>query len=196
MRPLAIISALVAFAVGHSPAVAQEMLHACKGLHESISKAAFTVDGPRIADKPALILVGVPGAFTPETATLGVDSLWATFAGFDQWIVGMKDKLGYGVCYDGDEAGGFSYFAGAEVIGDAAPPTGFARLAVPAATYAVFTHTGLAWTIPNARLRIHKGMLPQGYVLADAPEIEFYPEDYKPGSPKATMEIWVPVVPE
>jgi AraC family transcriptional regulator len=191
MRTLVVTLALLAV-----PATAQE-LHACKALHETPKiKSDFTVSGPVIVEKPALRLIGRPGAFTAETATLGIDALWASFAAFDQWIVGMTDKVAYGVCYDGTDGGGFRYLAGAEVTGEAPPPEGFAALTVPAATYAVYTQQGLAWTIANARWRIHAGMLPEGYALADAPELEVYPEDYVPRSPRATMEIWIPVVPD
>jgi AraC family transcriptional regulator len=108
----------------------------------------------------------------------------------------MKDTLGYGVCHDGDGTGNFHYLAGAEVVGAAPPPKGFTAMSVPAATYAVYAQKGLAWTIPAARWRIHQELLPEGYVLADAPEIEFYPANYKPNTLAATMEVWIPVVVE
>lgn len=187
---------LIALILLISPAVAQD-LGACKALHETPSiKSPFTVSGPVIAEKPALLLVGKTGVFTADKANLGVDALWSDFGGHRRWIKDMKSEIEVGVCYDGDDAGNFHYFAGTEVTGEAPPPEGFVGMTVPAKTYAVYTQQGLAWTIANARWRIHQKMLPEGYALADAPELEVYPADYKPRSPVATMEIWVPVVPE
>jgi AraC family transcriptional regulator len=192
MKPLP----LIAFVLLSTPALAGDTtLHACKALHETGNKAPFEVSGPRIEEKPALHLVGVDGGFDAESSQLGIDNLWAVFSSRDQWIEGVVAPLGYGLCYDGDDGGNFRYLAATEVDGSAPPPEGFTAKTVPAATYAVFTHQGLAWTIANARYKVHMEML-GGVELADAPEIEFYPEDYRPGSPEATMEFWIPIVAE
>lgn len=170
-----------------TPTLSQE-LHACGAPQPTANTAPFDVTGPVIHDEPAVNLVGYEGAFEPASGDLTIDALWAKFGATDQWIKGAVAPVGYGVCHDG-----YTYFAGTPVAAGSPLPNGFAALALPAQTYAVYTHTGLAWSIPNARAKIEAEAPPRGFSFSDGPEIEFYPEDYSPTSPDATMEIWLPV---
>ena len=62
-------------------------------------------------------------------------------------------------------------------------------------TYAVFTHRGLASDAPKTMQYIFGQWLPKSeYSLDNREHFEILPEGYSPIDPKASEEIWVPIL--
>lgn len=88
----------------------------------------------------------------------------------------------------------FYYLAGLEVSSLDQVPEGMTARRVPAATYAVFTHTGPLDRLGETMRYIYGTWLPTaGYEQAEGPDLELYDKRFDPTSPTSEMEIWLPV---
>ena len=73
-------------------------------------------------------------------------------------------------------------------------PRGFARVRIPEAKYAVFTHAEHISTIRRTVNTIWNHWLPaSGMKAADAPSFERYDEKFDPATGNGGLEIWIPV---
>jgi AraC family transcriptional regulator len=104
-----------------------------------------------------------------------------------------EDMLG--LCYDMQQNGEIFKYAIAVENDAAASHSGFESIAIPAATWAVFTSIGpMPGAIQEVWNRIYQEWFPAtGYEQAQAPDFELYPpgdtmsEDYR-------CEVWIPIV--
>lgn len=102
----------------------------------------------------------------------------------------------YGLCstIENSVNGEWSYIAGVEVNNIDSIPPGMVGRVIPAATYAVFTHTGPLTTLHNTFENIHQIWLPDsGYEKAADYDFEYYDERFKHMAEDSELDIWVPV---
>jgi AraC family transcriptional regulator len=160
---------------------------------------------PRIVRRPALHLVGMRGRFARDTtsqipALSQIPELWGRFAPRMAGIAGRRDReTSYGVCAAGkDERGvdALEYTAAVEVEALTPPPADMVSMTLPAATYAVFTHTGPIAGIGATWDAIHDRWLPAaGLTKTDAPDFETYDERWDPATGTGPVDIYVPIRP-
>ena len=105
-----------------------------------------------------------------------------------------QDRVAYGVCCNGDDAGNFDYIAGIEVADFSDLPRRFGRIRIPEQRYAVFTHSEHVASIRRTVNTIWNQWLPtSGLEAADAPNFERYGETFDPATGEGGFEIWIPV---
>jgi len=114
-------------------------------------------------------------------------------------LAGQRGRNTYGVCWGVDQSdGSFHYLAGVEVAAAGALPDGFLRKEIAAQSYLVFRQTldggELHPQIQAAMRTIWPELLPKsGYKLANAPDLEVYPENFDPTRAGMTVDYYVPV---
>lgn len=105
-----------------------------------------------------------------------------------------QDRVAYGVCCNGDDAGNFDYIAGIEVADFSDLPRRFGRIRIPEQRYAVFTHSEHVASIRRTVNTVWNQWLPRsGLKAADAPNFERYGETFDPATGEGGFEIWIPV---
>ena len=124
-----------------------------------------------------------------------IPSMWQEFFTLKWAVPNGRDT--YGVSYDLELGGKFSYAIGFEVTPLPEPlPEGTRTVTVSAGTYAVFRMQGAAHEMPQVFDAIHGTWLPtSGKQLREGAEVERYPgeEDYSnPNMMK--YEVWIPIV--
>lgn len=153
---------------------------------------------PRIERKPAFHAVGVAGRFTPATVSR-IPELWARFVPRVAEVAGRRGLHTLGVCVDADPAtldeAGFTYLAAVEVEQLAGVPDGMVAVAVPANTYAVFTHAGHVSRLGDTVKQVWGRWLPGSrYRHVPAPDFELYDgRRWDPGTGEGEVDLWVPV---
>lgn len=147
---------------------------------------------PRIEEGRALQVAGLSSRYAFQDTT-GIPAQWARFNEVAGRIPGAAGDVAYGVCY-GFTGNGFEYLAGVEVADPDAVPSEFARLTLPAHTYAVFQYPGHVSAIQRVIGTIWQEWLPQsGYRSTGAPTLERYGPSFDPATGAGGFEIWVPV---
>ncbi|UFZ03836.1 AraC family transcriptional regulator [Bradyrhizobium ontarionense] len=158
------------------------------------SSPLATLTPPRLVHNNALLVAGVAERFSHDNGA-GIPALWRRF---HQMVGGIPARVGglaYGVCCNGDDAGNFDYIAGVEVADFSDLPRAFARIRIPAATFAVFSHAEHISMIRRTVSTIWNHWLPSsGYTVADAPNFERYDRCFDPLTGNGGLEIWVPIV--
>ena len=85
-------------------------------------------------------------------------------------------------------------WAAAEVSALADVPQGLESHVIKEGLYAVFTHRGPASSFPQTAAFIFGQWLPRsGYELDRREHFEVLPPGYRPDSPDAVEEVWIPV---
>jgi AraC family transcriptional regulator len=152
---------------------------------------------PTIVRMPALHLVGMRGLFPRET-TSEIPALWGRFAP-RMASVPRRTSPGtsYGVCALAKDARGgdaLEYTACVEADALAPAPEGMVAFTLPAATYAVFAHTGPIAGIGATWDAIHHRLLAEaGLTKAPAPDFERYDERWDPRTASGPVDIHVAV---
>jgi AraC family transcriptional regulator len=166
------------------------------GLQEPIqmdSTASDNLQVPRFETSKPLLVAGLGGRYSSENGA-GIPGQWQRFHQCVADIPNRIGKLAFGVCCNGDDAGNFDYIAGVEVSDFSDLPREFARVWIPEAHYAVFTHRDHISTIRRTVNTIWNHWLPaSGLKAADAPNFERYDESFDPLTGDGGLEIWVPV---
>jgi AraC family transcriptional regulator len=148
---------------------------------------------PRFETGRPLLVAGIGERYNFENNG-GIPGQWHRF---HQEVANFPGRIGpvaYGVCCNGDDAGNFDYVAGVEVADFSGLPREFARVRIPAAKYAVFTHSDHISTIRRTVNTIWNHWLPaSGLKVADAPNFERYDANFDSLTGNGGLEIWVPV---
>lgn len=131
-----------------------------------------------------------------ETSREEIPALWGRLTP-RMPVAGQASNATYGVCWEADE-GTFYYMAGVALAPDAAAPKGMEVREVPSQTYLVFRlelrGSALLSQMRAAAREIWGQRLPNaGVTLARRPDIEFYPDDFRPGRPGEFVEWWIPI---
>ena len=149
---------------------------------------------PRFETGKPFLVSGIVERCTHENSGAGIPNLWHQFHQTVDHIPARIGKPAYGVCCNGDDAGNFDYVAAVEVADFSDLPREFARVRIPEAKYAVFTHAEHISTIRRTVNTIWNKWLPaSGHEIADAPEFERYGSEFDPRSGNGGLEIWIPV---
>ena len=157
------------------------------------STASDNLQVPRFEISKPLLVAGLGGRYSSENGA-GIPGQWQRFHQCVADIPNRIGKLAFGVCCNGDDAGNFDYIAGVEVSDFSDLPREFARVRIPEARYAVFTHRDHIATIRRTVNTIWNHWLPaSGLKAADAPNFERYDENFDPLTGDGGLEIWVPV---
>ncbi len=157
------------------------------------STALDHLKAPRFETSKPLLIAGISERCTHENGGAGIPNQWQKFHQTVDNIPNRVGRVAYGVCCNGDDSG-FDYIAGVEVADFSDLPRQFARVRIPEAKYAVFTHAEHISTIRRTINTIWNHWLPiSGLKAADAPSFERYDEKFDPATGNGGLEIWVPV---
>jgi AraC family transcriptional regulator len=159
----------------------------------AVDAAPLPLETPRFETRAAFLLAGYAERYTMET-NHAIPALWGRFAPLIGHVPNQRGFITYGIGYDTAADESFVYAAAVEVTSFEGLGPEFARIAVPAQSYAVFTHRGHISRIRETWGAIMGDWLPaSGRRLAGGPDFELYPEDFEPEGPKSAVEIWIPL---
>jgi len=152
----------------------------------------ITLDPPRLADLPPLLVGGLCERYTMGN-TAAIPSQWERFSRYVGNIPGGIDGPAYGVCFN-FESNEFDYLCGIEVNNVAGLPREFRHVQIPAHRYAVFMVPDNISTIQEVIHTIWNQWMPaSGHKGANAPAVECYRENFDPQSGDGGFEIWVAI---
>jgi len=125
----------------------------------------------------------------------GIPTLWDRFVPHLGAIAEQIGNVTYGVMYDSDESGvNFTYACAVEVRAFPAQPKEFARIELPARSYAVWPHRGHASSVGATCAAIFSHGLAQAKLEPlHEPMFERYDEAFDPRTGNGGLEVWVPV---
>jgi predicted transcriptional regulator YdeE len=142
-----------------------------------------------------LLLAGLRRHHGFADAPRDIPDQWAAFASLLP-LPGQVGRTTYGaMCGTDLEAQRFEYMTSVEVSAFDTLPEGMGRMQVPAAYYAVFSHSGPASRLHQTWAAIHAWQPGSGYQFAPTPDFERYGPGFVPVSGVGDVEIWVPVTP-
>jgi AraC family transcriptional regulator len=147
--------------------------------------------------KPGFRIAGVSAVFN-ETNKAGIPALWGRLEPRLP-LPGQVSGGTFGVGCPTEDAGEgcFRYAASVAIAADAPVPEGLEAFDIPAQTYLILqlqTDGSELHPQMQAALReIWGERVPKsGYKLANGPDLEVYPPDFRPDQP-ARLEWWIPV---
>jgi AraC family transcriptional regulator len=160
----------------------------------------------RVSIEPELRKLRATRFVGMQTRFFGVDSdkcnlgaklpaLWNAFLPRMASIAHRDPRLGYGITIPSDQNEMLTYVAGVALVGPPQRvPTGMVELTVPAATYAVFEHRGHPGDLQRTVNYIYASwLLRSGKRHTYGPDLEFYGDDYLPGSERSVIRYGIPV---
>jgi AraC family transcriptional regulator len=150
---------------------------------------------PRFEDGPARLMGGVRRHHAMADAARDIPEQWGELVATGA-LDNAKGDTAYGiVCQTDPDRGTFEYMAAVEVDDLEAWPAD-ARLKLPAARYAVFTHPGPGSTLKDTFGYIWNDWLPtSGFKPAPTPNFERYGPGYDPATNSGDIEVWIAVEP-
>lgn len=151
------------------------------------------IAAPAIRSRGAFRAIGLGADCTAETIN-AIPPLWEAFNAREGEVDTEPGAVAYGVCFNGDGSGSFRYLAGIEARADAGVPDGMEAVAIPAARYAVFTHSGHVSDLPGTVYTIWNKALPEaGLTAGSSPDFELYDRRFDPATGRGEVEIWIPL---
>ena len=156
------------------------------------------VQHKELVTRKGFVVAGPSSRFDAGTRD-SIPALWPTLISALP-LEGQRGRNTYGVCWGADQSdGSFQYMAGVEVASGGALPAGFSHKEVLPQTYLVFHQIlegGELHPQMQAAVRaIWPDLLPKsGYSLANAPDLEVYPENFNPMQKGMTVDYYVPVL--
>lgn len=167
--------------------------------HRRLSMASFdwnTPPAPTFVDLPSFFAMGLADEFEPgQTDRIG--ALWGRFVREWQRIPERIGDETYGICFPLErerDCDRFGYVAAVKVGSLAEVPEGMTGVTVPAARYAVFSHTsGLGPALGRTMRYIFGEWLPSSGFTLGEPDFELYDCRFDPATGSGEMFIYVPV---
>jgi len=153
---------------------------------------------PNIVEKPAFKAVGLPKEFDGDTRHQ-IPALWSSFGARFQEIRSRIGNHFFGLCTRADGKDRFAYAAAVETADLDDLPEGMQGYELAAQNYAVFTVTltgeePIGLELGRANRHIRNAWLPSsGYVIAMAPDFEYYDERFDPGTLTGEIDLYVPI---
>jgi len=152
------------------------------------------VKSPTIEHRKELHFTGISQQYTFET-NYGIPAQWDLFSERYHEIESVADEAVFGVCYDADVDGTFSYLTGLESSGTTTVPDAMRKIKLPEGRYARFEHEG---HISDYRKTIYtiwnKTLVDEGLKHRRAPDFECYDERFDASTGEGLVEIWIPIV--
>jgi len=153
-----------------------------------------SLGAPRIVKSEALRLVGLAARYQATNA--GIPAQWGRFAPYIGKIRGQLGGDTFGVMYEHDETGAFTYLTAVAVKEFPARGEGLTQLALPARAYAVWPHREHVSSVAATCQRIFEHGLSAARLEPErAPMFERYGAEFDPRTGNGGFEIWVPVKP-
>jgi len=151
------------------------------------------LDEPRVEKGKTILIAGLGERYNSAT-TAGIPAQWQRFSPHLGHIPGQVGDVGYGVIYNGDDAGNIDYISGVEVSDFSRVPEEWNRIRIPEQQYVVFFHGGHISTIRQVWNTILNKWLPEsGHVVAEGAEFERYDSRFDPATGNGGFEIWIPI---
>ena len=156
------------------------------------------VQRPELLSLPSFWVAGPARRFDQATQT-EIPQLWPALIAALPFAGQVASWDTYGIVSSADPATGcFHYMAGVGVEPGCKPPSGFAVMEIPEATWAVFRitldGTALHPQLKRALATIWSELLPaSGLKLADGPNFERYNGLFDPQTPGSFIDFHVPV---
>jgi len=153
----------------------------------------YSLDPPRFEHLGELLIAGLNETYT-FADRVKIPAQWTRFMAHFGKVPGQVANYTYGVCWNYKAGTGFDYLTGVEV-GNASSLSGdFTQVRLPAARYAVFTHSKHVSTIAATLDAIWQKWLPNsGHQPNGEPSFERYDERFDPKSGIGGFEIWLPI---
>jgi AraC family transcriptional regulator len=155
-----------------------------------------TLAPPRFEQGRLLLIAGLGGKYSSDTHQ-NIPALWQRLQPHLGNVPGQVRARGaaFGVCYNMDDDCNFDYLAGVEVSRFSSDlPAEFARLRIPSQRYAIFTHREHVSTMHNVAMTIWTKWLPEsGYEAVDAPNFEYYGEEFDGRTGMGGFQMWIPI---
>ena len=153
----------------------------------------LALEPPRFERGKAILIAGLTGRYQVKQVE-GIPAQWQRFSPYLGTLPGQVGRKAYGVCYNGDQAGGFDYLCGVEVASLVGLPPKLSSVSIPEQRYAVFAHRGPRSRLGETFAAIWNRWLPgSGHQAAESPSFELYPEDFDPQANATGVEVWVPI---
>lgn len=163
---------------------------------EAAQKAKILgLNPPTFQQSGNLIIAGLNRSYTMETR-VGIPQQWEQFVPQAAGISSQASTDFYGVCWNHQPDCSFDYLTGVEIRPGAKTSEGHTTVNLPAARYAVFTHTAHVSSLPKTIDAIWSKWVPEcGLAAAEAPCFERYTSEFNPRTGMGGMEIWIPLRP-
>ena len=145
----------------------------------------------RIEQKDQIRVIGLNRSYNRETRG-GIPQQWAEW---DYTAVKPADPIRvFGVSHGFDGIETFDYICAMQVTEDTAVPDGQSDIIIPDGSYAIFVHDGHVSGIASVFDAVCKGVeLGKDWQMGAGPQIEFYTEEFDPGTATGKVELWFPV---
>jgi AraC family transcriptional regulator len=151
------------------------------------------LDPPRFENGERLSIAGLGARYSFE-ASEGIPDQWRRFGPHIGHVPGQLTPQTYGVSFNFDEAGTFTYVAGVRVRDFSEIPGEFATVVIEPRRYAVFKHNGHVIGLHRSHYTIMNDWAPKNeFAIASAANFELYHQDFDPVSGLGTIEIWMPL---
>ena len=151
------------------------------------------LDPPRFENGERLSIAGFGARYSFE-AREGIPDQWRRFGTHIGHVPGQLTPQTYGVAFNFDDAGTFTYVAGVRVRDFSEIPGEFATVVIEPRRYAVFKHNGHVIGLHRSHYTIMNDWAPKNeFAIASAPNFELYHRDFDPVTGLGTIEIWMPL---
>ena len=151
------------------------------------------LDPPRFENGERLCIAGFCARYSFE-ASEGIPDQWRRFGPHIGHVPGQLTPQTYGVAFNFDDAGTFTYVAGVRVPDFSEIPGEFATVVIEPRRYAVFKHSGHVIGLHRSHYTIMNDWGPKNKLaIASAPNFELYHQDFDPVTGLGTIEIWMPL---
>jgi AraC family transcriptional regulator len=151
------------------------------------------LDEPKIVKSGPVTVIGLAERQAFD-APQKIPAQWQRFMGFYGLIDGKTNEIPVGVSCNVDDDGTFEYMCAVEVTPSSDAPKALVKLAIPAASYALFAHNGHISLISMTYVAIWNSWLTDhGKVAADAPSIERHRPTFNTMTGEGGVDIWIPL---
>jgi AraC family transcriptional regulator len=148
---------------------------------------------PRFENGERLCIAGLGARYSFE-ASEGIPDQWRRFGPHIGHVPRQLTPQTYGVAFNFDDAGTFTYVAGVRVRDFSETPGEFATVVIEPRRYAVFNHKGHVIGLHRSHYTIMNDWAPKNELaIAAAPNFELYHPDFDPVTGLGTIEIWMPL---
>jgi AraC family transcriptional regulator len=138
------------------------------------------LDPPRFENGERLCIAGFGARYSFE-ASEGIPDQWRRFGPHIGHVPGQLTPQTYGVAFNFDDAGTFTYVAGVRVPDFSEIPGEFATVVIEPRRYAVFKHSGHVIGLHRSHYTIMNDWAPKNELaIASAPNFELYHQDFDP----------------